>query len=150
MRGLIPVCALALAIAFIGCSQITAPAKIGLVTKSPVQAELEGVAAAFQAAVIALNREPEDKESLGEFLKQSSEGVHFDSAGRVVLTDGSVVSFKRSFGSCMLFEHGSVTETDYAFSAKEHREEAKISIGATFGDPYQTKEATNSEGHVTR
>jgi hypothetical protein len=113
--------------------------------RSAVQRELEGFATLFQKIVAVENREPADHESLGSFfamvpkktLGDLGATVPVDASGQPILSDGSMITFSRSFGSCMLFEKGSVTSMDYTFMATGHDEKAVISISATFGDPFE-------------
>ena len=112
------------------------------------QRELDQIAATYDELVknVAL---PGEHESLADYfhrfskdeLRREGWSPHFIKNGDVGLSDDSAVILEISFGSCMLFESGSITTSEYTFKAAGHSEESHLEIQFTFGDPYKGSDA---------
>jgi hypothetical protein len=109
-----------------------------------VQGDLDGLAAGFTDLVVAIGREPNQDESLGEFvrrvpsprLKKLPASVHLDQRGALAISDGSQVMWTRTFESCFLLVDGSSdTSMRYTFSAKGHAETSEVSVALHYGGP---------------
>jgi hypothetical protein len=113
-----------------------------------VQGDLSRLAAGFTDLVVAIGREPNQNESLGEFvrsvplerLKKLPTSVHLDQKGALVISDGSEVTWTRKFESCFLFVDGSSdTSMRYTFSATTHTEASEAQVALHYGGPVVQK-----------
>jgi len=99
-------------------------------TGGSVQAHLQAVAACFHAAVLALNREPSQGESLSAFL--GSAGL--PGTPNLTLPDGATVAFSVVERSHDDLDDGSASfYTTYRFTAPGHAETAETTIVLTVG-----------------
>lgn len=118
------------------------------ISTTQVKDELRLVAEEFRTVAYNALKEPEKDESLGLFFRRcASTGkvkvtqIRFNSKGDVVLSDGSSVSYRAEFGSCILFMNGgSQVSAVYRFTATGHNEEEVIELTWTFGNPYSESE----------
>lgn len=107
-----------------------------VVLETAVQRELVEMAALFQEALVILKREPREDETLGAFFRDVpteklapfGHPLRFDSKDNLIVIDGSAIIWTRTFGSCPLFEYGSVASTEYTFSAVGHPERSQVTI----------------------
>jgi hypothetical protein len=109
----------------------TAPERCNAVLEnaSP-QAHLDAIATCFHAAILSLNREPDEGETLEEFMT----AAELPGAPPLVLDDGVVVEIEvvdRWHDD--LVGGGATFGTTYRFSAPGHQETAERSIVLTIG-----------------
>jgi len=89
------------------------------------QEHLEAVAACFHAAVVAMNREPRDGETLEAFMSSA----RLPGTPSLALSDGSAVTFEVTDQWHDDLEGGGATfGTTYRFSAPGHPESAATSV----------------------
>jgi hypothetical protein len=129
-----------------GCKSPVVPAQSTEASsrEGTVKGDLDVLATGFTDLVVAIGREPNQNESLGEFvrsvpverLKKLPASVHLDQKGALVISDGSQVTWTSKFESCFLFLDGSSdTSMRYTFSTTTHPESSEVQVALHYASP---------------